>query len=103
PLGQLRQDPVAGAVLWEPPPGTLADLGTGPAGSQVDPDLGAFLHSVVTADVHDRSAGARRSHSPLQALLRVIDLTLWTTAPLSERTAPTVSALAGAPMAVVRT
>jgi hypothetical protein len=103
PLGQLRQDPVAGAVLWEPPPGMLADLGTGPAGSQVDPDLGAFLHAVVTADVHDRSVGARRSHSPLQALLRVIDLTLWTTAPLSERTAPTVSALAGAPMAVVRT
>ncbi len=110
PLGQLGHDPVSGAVTWEPAPGRLVPPdagpfeGTGPA-ERIVADLSTGL---VAADVHARiekptSTGSDIGReTPLTALLRAVDTTLWTVDTYATLGTASVSALTGRPIAVVR-
>jgi hypothetical protein len=101
PRGQLRHESLAGGVVWEGAPGRPE-----PAGSPPPPDLNrhaaAFAVALVQRDAADRAAGASRDESPLSALLRVVDTTLWTVDPFGHAGQEHVSLLVGRPIALVR-
>ena len=104
PLGELLQDPLTGAVVWEGAPGRL-----GPVGGPPDPgpDPGArhvtrFAAGLVAADAAARNSANPPSESALEALLRAVDTTLWTVDPLGSIGTGAVSGLVGRPIAIVR-
>ena len=101
PRGQLRHESLAGGVVWEGAPGRPE-----PAGSPPPPDLNrhaaAFAVALVQRDAADRAVGASRDESPLSALLRVVDTTLWTVDPFGHAGHEHLSLLVGRPIALVR-
>ncbi len=103
PLGQLFHRGLRSAVTWEGAPGRPGPLGAGPAG-----DLGGSVHlarmavAVVQRDAVERAESAPPDESPLGALLRAIDTTLWSTDPIGAAGTSPVSVLVGRPVAVVR-
>jgi hypothetical protein len=106
PLGQLSHDAFSDGVFWEGAPGRT-DIGPA-AGPLDDPDitrrrLGWFAAALVTADATDRQATPDRpeTESPLSALLRAIDTTLWTIDPLGSMGTEHIAGLVGRPIAVV--
>jgi hypothetical protein len=106
PLGQLSHDPFSDAVFWEGAPGRT-DVGPG-AGPLDDPDptrqrLGWFAAALVSVDASARQATPTRpeTESPLSALLRAIDTTLWTVDPLGALGREHIAGLVGRPIAVV--
>jgi len=104
-LGQLREDDITGAVLWEGAPGRPGPIGAPP---DPGPDPAArFLTwlatGAVTADAAARNDPAGPpSESALSALLRAIDTTLWTVDPLGSVGTGAVAGLVGRPIAVLR-
>jgi hypothetical protein len=106
PLGQVSHDGFSDAVFWEGAPGRL-DIGPA-AGPLDDPDitrrrLGWIAAGLVTSDATSRQATPDRpeSESPLSALLRAIDTTLWTVDPLGSLGREHIAGLVGRPIAVV--
>lgn len=106
PLGQISHDAFSDAVFWEGAPGRL-DIGPA-AGPTDDPDpdhqrLGWIAASLVAADASARQATPTRpeSESPLSALLRAIDTTLWTVDPFGSLGREHIAGLVGRPIAVV--
>ena len=106
PLGQLGHDPFSDAVFWEGAPGRT-DVGPG-AGPLDDPDptrqrLGWLAAALVSVDAAARQATPTRpeTESPLSALLRAVDTTLWTVDPLGSLGSEHIAGLVGRPIAVV--
>jgi hypothetical protein len=102
PLGQLRHDAVTGGVLWEGAPGHPGPVGAAPGELISNPHTRAFAEALVERDAADRAVGIGRSESPLSALLRVIDTTLWTVDPFAQGGTEHLSLLVGRPVAMVR-
>jgi len=106
PLGQLSHDAFGDAVFWEGAPGRT-DIGPA-AGPLDDPDpgrrrLGWIAAGLVAADAADRQVSSTRSESesPLSALLRAIDTTLWTVDPFGALGREHIAGLVARPIAVV--
>lgn len=106
PLGQVSHDAYSDAVLWEGAPGRT-DIGPA-AGPLDDTDpahrrLGWIAAGLVTVDARSRQATPTRpeSESPLSALLRAVDTTLWTVDPLGSLGTEHIAGLVGRPIAVV--
>src|SRR4051794_1232901 len=104
PLGQLRNDDLSGAVVWEGAPGR-----PGPIGGPPDPgdEPGArhvtrFANGVVQADAAARRGPLLVAESALSALLRGVDTTLWTIDPLGSVGTSAIAGLVGRPIAVLR-
>lgn len=103
PMGQLRHDALSSGVVWEGAPGRPVPLGAAPSESIPNRHVRALATAVVRRDATDRAApGRERSESPLSALLRAIDTTLWTVDPLGQGGEEHLSLLVGRPIAVVR-
>ncbi len=106
PLGQLSHDAFGDAVFWEGAPGRL-DIGpaAGPL-DDVDPAhqrLGWIAAGLVRADAEIRQAlpGRPEVESPLSAMLRAIDTTLWSVDPFGALGTEHIAGLVGRPIAVV--
>jgi hypothetical protein len=106
PLGQVSHDAFSDAVFWEGAPGRT-DIGpaAGPL-DDVDPDhrrLGWIAAGLVAADAASRQATPTRpeSESPLSALLRAVDTTLWSVDPFGSLGQEHIAGLVGRPIAVV--
>lgn len=106
PLGQVSHDAYSDAVFWEGAPGRT-DIGPA-AGPLDDPDpghrrLGWIAAGLVTVDAASRQATPERpeSESPLSALLRAVDTTLWTVDPFGALGTEHIAGLVGRPIAVV--
>ena len=107
PLGQLSHDAFSDAVFWEGAPGRT-DIGAA-AGPLDDPDpghrrLGWIGAGLVNADAELRQGapGRPETESPLSALLRAIDTTLWTVDPFGAMGTEHIAGLVGRPIAVVQ-
>jgi hypothetical protein len=101
PQGQLRHDLVKGGVVWEGAPGVPGPVGVGPPES-MNPHAAELATALVQRDAADRDARGARSESPLSALLRVIDTTLWTVDPFGATAREYFASLTGRPIAIVR-
>ena len=106
PLGQVSHDAYSDAVFWEGAPGRT-DIGPA-AGPLDDTDpghrrLGWIAAGLVTVDAASRQATPTRpeSESPLSAMLRAIDTTLWTVDPMGSLGTEHIAGLVGRPIAVV--
>lgn len=106
PLGQLSHEPFSDAVFWEGAPGRT-DIGPA-AGPTDDPNpnrqrLGWIAAAMVAADATARQATPNRpeTESPLSAMLRTIDTTLWTVDPLGSMGREHIAGLVGRPIVVV--
>lgn len=100
--GQLRHEALGGGVIWESAPGTAPAFGAAPGEAMTNRHLIGLATALVQRDAADRAAGTTRSESPLSALLRVIDSTLWTVDPFGQSGTEHLSMLLGRPVAVVR-
>ena len=101
-LGQLRHEWLGGGVTWESAPGTPAEFGAPPSASIPNSHLGSLATALVERDAADRAAGTQRSESPLSALLRIVDTTLWTADQIGHVGNEHTALLVGRPIAVVR-
>ncbi len=101
PQGQLRHDLLTGGVVWEGAPGVPGPVGVGPPDA-MNPHAAALATALVQRDAADRDSRGARSESPLSALLRVIDTTLWTVDPFGATGREYFASLTGRPIAVVR-
>ena len=106
PLGQVSHDAFSDAVFWEGAPGRV-DIGPA-AGPLDDPEpdhrrLGWIAAGLVAADAASRQATPARpeSESPLSALLRAVDTTLWSVDPFGSLGQEHIVGLVGRPIAVV--
>lgn len=116
PLGQLRHslgnslsqqtadETVAEMVVWEGPPGSASPMGSSPNEMINNPHAAEFARSLVQRDAAERDAAAEdaRQETPLNALLRVIDTTLWTVDPFGMGGFENYASLTGRPIAMVR-
>ncbi|WP_326639687.1 hypothetical protein OG884_33915 [Streptosporangium sp. NBC_01755] len=76
PLGQLRHDPIADAVVWEGPPGDRGPIGLAPGWTEPERrHLTALARGLLDADTAERADATPRTDTPLRALLRVIETT----------------------------
>ena len=108
PLGQLAHDAFSDAVTWEIAPGRT-DVAPA-AGPTEDPDarhhrVGWIAAGLVSVDATAREGRRDRppdqTESPLSAMLRAIDTTLWTVDPFGALGSEHVAGLVGRPIAVV--
>lgn len=106
PLGQLLHEGLGETVVWEGAPGRPGPAGAGPSlGSRPgDRHAAALAVAVIRQDAADRGLpeADRPEESPLSALLRAIDTTLWTVDPIGMTGLEHVSVLTGRPIALVR-
>ncbi|MGF1668206.1 MAG: hypothetical protein ACFCVC_18255 [Acidimicrobiia bacterium] len=110
PQGQLRHESLGGGVVWEGAPGLPGNIGQPPLAEDLGQHAAAFVRALVARDAAERSGQATSSddpetperESPLSALLRVIDTTLWTVDPFGHIGGEHLSILTGRPIAMVR-
>ena len=106
PIGQLLHEDLGGGVIFEGAPGRPGPAGAAPTvGQQAgDRHTAGFIVGLVRRDVEDRqlTSELRPPESPLAALLRAIDTTLWTIDPFGLIGLEHVSILTGRPIAMVR-
>ncbi len=108
PQGQLRHTSQDRAVVWEGVPGQAADMGAAPAESIDNPHVAEFARTMVERDtlerntVGDNASNSEDRESLLNALLRVIDTTLWTVDPFGNTGTEFYSVLTGRPIAIIR-
>jgi hypothetical protein len=98
-LGSLRTTD-DGAIVWEDAPGLPSRLGARP--SEVIPNrfLGAMADALVARGALD--ASNPDDEGALEALLRMVDATLWTVDPFGHAGDEHLSLLVGHPLAVLR-
>lgn len=102
-LGQLFHRGFRSAVTWEGAPGRPGPLGAGPAGDLAGSEhLARLAVALVQRDANERASGQQLPESPLGALLRAVDTTLWSADPVGSAGTAPVSVLVGRPIAVVR-
>jgi hypothetical protein len=104
PLGELLHDPVAGSVIWEIAAGRAGPADAGPSFglAPAEQPLGLLAAGLVAADTAARTAGGAGQESPLSALLRAIDTTLWSVDTFAQLGSEHVAGMVGRPIAVVR-
>jgi len=110
PLGQLRHESLGGGVVWEGAPGRPGSIGESPSVDALGEHASAFVRALVARDLAEREGLAAASddvateerESPLSALLRVIDTTLWTVDPFGRTGGEHLSMLTGHAIAMVR-
>lgn len=99
-LGQLFHRGHRREVVWEGTPARPGPLGAGPPGGT---HLGGLAEAIIRRDALERAQpDDDPNESPLGALLRAIDTTVWTTDPFGTTGSEHLSELIGRPMAVVR-
>jgi len=106
-LGQLGHHEITGSVRWEPAPGRPLPPGAGPLQDlpATTVPMGRVASAVVRADIAQRNSGddtLRPTETPLSAMLRAIDSTLWSVDTFAALGSPSVAGLIGRPIAVVR-
>jgi hypothetical protein len=102
-LGAIRPGATGeNAVVWDDAPGSTSPAGRRPSLVIPDPSLGAIADALLTWGSADTSAGAARGEGALQALLRLIDSTLWTVDPAGHVGDEHLSLLIGHPVVVLR-
>ncbi|MGI8947243.1 MAG: hypothetical protein ACR2FV_04560, partial [Ornithinimicrobium sp.] len=104
PLGQLAHDPITGSPRWEPAPGRPLPPDAGPY-ADLPPaaaPLGHLVTGLLQADTRARHGGDAPEASALSELLRAIDTTLWSVDTFAALGTPSIAALVGRPVAVVR-
>lgn len=104
PMGQLFHRSHRREVTWEKAPGREEAAGTGPPASPPGgPTLGKVAAALTERDAIERSLpDDDPDETPLAALLRAIDTTMWTTDPFGATGVEHLSELVGRPIAVVR-
>ncbi len=103
PLGQLFHRGLRSAVTWEGAPGRPGPVGAGPAEDLAGSvHLGRLAVALVQRDAAERAAGLEVEDTPLGALLRAVDTTVWSADPVGSAGTAPVSVLVGRPIAVVR-
>jgi hypothetical protein len=110
PLGQLRHESLGGGVVWEGAPGRPGSVGEAPSVDDLGDHASAFVRALVARDVAEREGLSVASddhtteerESPLSALLRVVDTTLWTVDPFGRTGGEHISMLTGHAIAMVR-
>lgn len=106
PQGQLRHTSQDRAVIWEGVPGQSADMGAAPAESIDNPHVAEFARTMVERDALERNSITDDTNDDretlLNALLRVIDTTLWTVDPFGNTGTEFYSVLTGRPIAIIR-
>jgi hypothetical protein len=105
PLGQLVHEPFGGGVMWDPAPGRPVPADAGPLEGLAPPQqvVGHLAAGLVAEDAGQRRGQPRsESESPLSALLRAIDTTLWSVDTYAGLGSEHVVGLVGRPIAVVR-
>ena len=106
PLGQLAHDAFSDAVFWEGAPGRV-DVGpsAGPLDDRTPTHrrMAWIAAGVVTVDatVRQVAPGRPEIESPLSAMLRAIDTTLWSVDPFGSLGTEHIAGLVGRPLAVV--
>lgn len=101
-IGRLRPDDVSGTA-WEDDPGTRPVLGARPSSRIPNPFLGGFADGLLNADVAAANAagGAPRT-TALEAFVRIIDATRWSTDDTGRAGDEHLALLLGRPVAVLR-
>jgi hypothetical protein len=106
PVGQLLHEGLGGAVVFEGAPGVPGPAGAAPpvGAAPGDRHLAAFAVELCRRDAadRDRPTADRPAESPLAALLRAVDTTLWTVDPFGRTGLEHLSLLTGRPIALVR-
>jgi hypothetical protein len=106
PVGQLLHEGLAGGVVFEGAPGRPGPAGVAPPTGERPGDrhVAGFAVALARRDAEDRELpdDARPPESPLAALLRAIDTTLWTVDPFGLTGLEHLSLLTGRPIALVR-
>lgn len=101
---------VGGGVVWEGAPGRPGSIGESPSVDALGEHASAFVRALVARDLAEREgliaasddAATEERESPLSALLRVIDTTLWTVDPFGRTGGEHLSMLTGHAIAMVR-
>ncbi len=104
PIGQLDHDGLSGAVRWETAPGRPLPPDAGPLADLAPPHriLAEVALGLTAVDIADRQLATPPGDTPLTALLRAIDTTLWTVDTMAAVGTPSIAGLVGRPVAVVR-
>ena len=106
PVGQLLHESLGGAVVFEGAPGVPGPAGVAPpSGDRAgDRHVAGFAVALARRDAEDRELAPdeRAAESPLAALLRAVDTTLWTVDPFGTTGLEHLSLLTGRPIALVR-
>ena len=106
PVGQLLHEGLGGAVVFEGAPGVPGPAGVAPPSGERagDRHVGGFAVALAHRDAEDRElpTDERPGESPLSALLRAVDTTLWTVDPFGLTGLEHLSLLTGRPIALVR-
>jgi hypothetical protein len=89
------------SIIWEDAPGTPSTLGTSPSLAIPDPHLGAFGDALVRWGTADAGVPNQQDNA-LQALLRVVDSTLWSVDPFGHTGDEHMALLVGHPVVVMR-
>ena len=104
PIGQLDHDGLSGAVRWETAPGRPLPPDAGPLADLAPPHriLAEMALGLTAVDIAERQLADPPGDTPLTALLRAIDTTLWTVDTMASLGTPSIAGLVGRPVAVVR-
>jgi hypothetical protein len=89
------------SIVWQDAPGTPSTLGTSPSLAIPDPHLGAFGDALVRWGTADAGVPTVQDNA-LQALLRMIDSTLWSVDPFGHTGDEHMALLVGHPVVAMR-
>jgi hypothetical protein len=90
-----------GSILWEDAPGQPSTVGQSPARAIPNQFLASVGESLIRWGINDAGV-VNETDTALQALMRVIDSTLWTVDPFGHTGDEHMSLLVGHPIAVMR-
>ncbi len=89
-----------GSVLWEDAPGQPSTVGQSPDRALPNPYLASIAESLIRWGIRD--SGLPGSDTALQALMRVVDSTLWSIDPFGHQGDEHLALLVGHPIVVMR-
>ena len=89
-----------GSILWEDAPGQPSTLGQSPSRALPNQYIASIAESLIRWGIRD--SGLPHSETALQAMMRVIDSTLWTVDPFGHQGDEHLSLLVGHPVVVMR-
>ncbi len=107
-LGNLRADEHpdrSGALLWEQAPGSPTTVGRPPSLDVANPFLRGLAEGLLDwgmADHGTRPGGSAPEEGALEALLRIVDSTMWSVDPFGHAGDEHLALLVGHPVAVMR-
>jgi hypothetical protein len=90
-----------GSILWEDAPGQPSTVGQSPSRALPNPYLADIAEALIRWGIRDANV-PNESDTALQALMRVIDSTLWSIDPFGHQGDEHLSLLVGHPVVVMR-